>query len=103
MAGVEAEFFIFQLDASGQPTTETHDHGGYFDQTPVDRAEEIRRLIVRHLVSMGFEVAAGHPEAAPGQQQIDFPSTPALPPAANPSTSRSPVRSVPNRRPVPAT
>ena len=34
----------------GQPTTITHDHGGYFDQTPVDRAEEIRRLIVQDLV-----------------------------------------------------
>jgi len=50
MAGVEAEFFIFQLDQSGDPTTETHDRGGYFDQTPVDRAEEIRRLIVKDLV-----------------------------------------------------
>ena len=30
MAGVEAEFFIFQLDAKGDPTTETHDRGGYF-------------------------------------------------------------------------
>src|ERR1051326_8996171 len=25
MAGVEAEFFIFQLDAGGEPTTITHD------------------------------------------------------------------------------
>src|SRR6266581_5304804 len=56
MVGVEAEFFIFQLNASGNPTTETHDSGGYFDLTPVDRAEEIRRLIVRDMVSMGFEV-----------------------------------------------
>src|SRR5881409_4049103 len=32
MAGAEAEFFIFQLDANGNPTTETHDRGGYFDQ-----------------------------------------------------------------------
>src|SRR6058998_4392592 len=56
MAGVEAEFYIFQLDAEGEPTTVTHDHGGYFDQTPVDRAEEIRRLIVKDLVAMGFEV-----------------------------------------------
>src|SRR5258705_521445 len=61
MAGVEAEFFIFQLDADGEPTTVTHDHGGYFDQTPVDRAEEIRRLIVKDLVAMGFEVEAGRP------------------------------------------
>src|SRR5690242_10758124 len=54
MAGVEAEFFIFQLDARGRATVETHDEGGYFDLTPVDRAEEIRRLIIRDLVSMGF-------------------------------------------------
>src|SRR5207245_9167204 len=78
MAGAEAEFFIFQLDASGEPTTDTHDHGGYFDQTPVDRAEEIRRLIIRDLVWMGFEVEAGHPEVAPGQHGIDFRSTDAL-------------------------
>src|ERR1700694_5477728 len=35
MAGVEAEFFIFQLDANGDPTTDTHDRGGYFDPAPV--------------------------------------------------------------------
>src|SRR5205809_5050445 len=28
MAGVEAEFFIFELDAKVDPTTETHDSGG---------------------------------------------------------------------------
>src|SRR6267143_1202993 len=28
MAGVEAEFFIFQLDADGEPTTVTHDRRG---------------------------------------------------------------------------
>src|SRR5205807_717772 len=52
MAGAEAEFFIFQLDAKGDPTTETHDAGGYFDLTPVDRAEEIRRLIIKDLLAM---------------------------------------------------
>src|SRR5437660_7204327 len=34
MAGVEDEFFIFQLDQSGDATTETHDRGGYLDHTP---------------------------------------------------------------------
>src|SRR3989449_8535239 len=56
MAGVEAEFFIFQLNSEGDPTTVTHDRGGDFDPTPVDRAEEIRRLIVKDLAAMGFEV-----------------------------------------------
>ena len=94
MAGAEAEFFIFQLDASGDPTTVTHDKGGYFDQTPVDRAEEIRRLIIRDLVSMGFEVEAGHHEVAPGQHEIDFRYTEALETADNLATFRFIVRNV---------
>jgi glutamine synthetase len=94
MAGVEAEFFIFQLDASGDPTTDTHDHGGYFDQTPVDKAEEIRRLIIKDLVSMGFEVEAGHHEVAPGQHEIDFRYTEALDTADNLATFRFIVRNV---------
>jgi len=94
MAGVEAEFFIFQLDASGDPTTDTHDKGGYFDQTPVDRAEEIRRLIIKDLVSMGFEVEAGHHEVAPGQHEIDFRYTEALETADNLATFRFIVRNV---------
>jgi len=94
MAGVEAEFFIFQLDAGGDPTTDTHDHGGYFDQTPVDKAEEIRRLIIKDLVSMGFEVEAGHHEVAPGQHEIDFRYTEALETADNLATFRFIVRNV---------
>src|SRR5712671_5445199 len=94
MAGVEAEFFIFQLDASGEPTTITHDRGGYFDQTPVDRAEEIRRLIVKDLVAMGFEVEAGHHEVAPGQHEIDFRYAEALATADNLATFRFIVRNV---------
>ena len=94
MAGVEAEFFIFQLDASEAPTTITHDSGGYFDQTPVDKAEEIRRLIVKDLVSMGFEVEAGHHEVAPGQHEIDFRYAEALETADNLATFRFIVRNV---------
>ncbi|HEX4574141.1 MAG TPA: type I glutamate--ammonia ligase [Gemmatimonadales bacterium] len=94
MAGVEAEFFIFQLDASGDPTTATHDKGGYFDQTPVDKAEEIRRLIIKDLVSMGFEVEAGHHEVAPGQHEIDFRYAAALETADNLATFRFIVRNV---------
>src|SRR5438445_679582 len=88
MAGAEAEFFIFQLDAKGDPTTETHDAGGYFDLTPVDRAEEIRRLIIKDLLAMGFEVEAGHHEVAPGQHEIDFRYAEALETADNLATFR---------------
>src|SRR5260370_7777908 len=60
MAGVEAEFFIFQLDARGDPTTETHDPGGYLDLTPVDPAENIRRLSTTHLTPIWIQVAPRH-------------------------------------------
>ncbi len=94
MAGVEAEFFIFQLNQTGDPTTVTHDRGGYFDLTPVDRAEELRRVIIKDLVSMGFEVEAGHHEVAPGQHEIDFRYAEALATADNLATFRFIVRNV---------
>jgi glutamine synthetase len=94
MVGVEAEFYIFQPDAEGRPTTITHDSGGYFDLTPVDRAEEIRRLIVRDLVSLGFEVEGGHHEVAPGQHEIDFRYAAALETADNLATFKFIVRNV---------
>ena len=71
-AGVEAEFFLFQKDADGDPTTLTHDAGGYFDLTPVDLGERARRLIVTDLEAMGLEIEAAHHEVAEGQHEIDF-------------------------------
>ena len=71
-AGPEAEFFLFQRRANGEPTTETHDSGGYFDLTPVDLGEDVRREIVLALEQMGFHVEAAHHEVAPGQHEIDF-------------------------------
>ncbi|MGB9599226.1 MAG: glutamine synthetase beta-grasp domain-containing protein, partial [Myxococcota bacterium] len=67
MAGTEMEFFLFQTDPEGKPTTETHDDASYFDMTPVDRGEEARRTMINVLENMGFEVEAGHHEVARGQ------------------------------------
>jgi glutamine synthetase len=72
MTGPEAEFFLFRRDANGDPIVDTHDEGGYFDLTPVDRGEDARRDIVVALEAMGFEVEAAHHEVAPGQHEIDF-------------------------------
>jgi glutamine synthetase len=72
VAGPEAEFFLFQTDDAGDALLETHDVGGYFDLTPVDRGEECRRDIVMVLEAMGYEVEAAHHEVAPGQHEIDF-------------------------------
>src|SRR5207247_9796558 len=89
-----AEVFTFQVHGEGEQTTVTNDHGGYFDQTPVDRAEEIRRLIVKDLVAMGFEVEAGHLEVASGQHEIDFRYAEALATADILATFRFIVRNV---------
>jgi len=72
MTGPEAEFFLFQREEDGSPTTITHDRGAYFDLTPIDRGEDCRRSIVNALDAMDFEVEAAHHEVAPGQHEIDF-------------------------------
>ena len=94
VAGPEAEFFLFSKDESGVTLTETHDVGGYFDLTPVDRGEECRRDIVIVLEQMGFEVEAAHHEVAPGQHEIDFKYADAVNCADNVVTFRFVVKKV---------
>jgi len=95
VAGPEAEFFLFEKDEAGDAVpNSTHDVGGYFDLTPVDRGEECRRDIVLVLESMGFEVEAAHHEVAPGQHEIDFKYADAVPCADNVVTFRWVVKKV---------
>jgi glutamine synthetase len=70
--GPEPEFFLFKLDANGEPSLELNDNGGYFDLAPTDLGENCRRDIVLELEEMGFEIEASHHEVAPGQHEIDF-------------------------------
>jgi len=97
MAGCEAEFFLFERAPEGSPTTITHDSGSYFDLGPLDKGEEIRRVIVEQLVEMGFEVEAAHHEVAAGQHEIDFKYADALVTADNLTTFKFIVRNVANR------
>ena len=94
MTGVEAEFFLFELDADGRPTTETHDAAGYFDLAPLDKGEPCRRAIVNSLLSLGFDVEAAHHEVAAGQHEIDFRYGDALHMADSLATFRFVVRKV---------
>jgi len=84
--GPEPEFFLFEKDEDGRPTTITNDKGGYFDLSPVDLGENTRRDIVLALEEMGFSVEASHHEVAPGQHEIDFKYENALKTADNIAT-----------------
>src|SRR5690349_15608988 len=93
-AGMEAEFFLFRPGSGGEPTTATHDVGGYFDLAPADLGEEARRAMVAVLEQMGFEVEAAHHEVAHGQHEIDFRYADALKTADNIATFRFVVKHV---------
>ncbi|WP_407929605.1 type I glutamate--ammonia ligase [Iocasia frigidifontis] len=93
-AGSEPEFFLFDKDEKGEPTTITNDKGGYFDLSPVDMGENARRDIVLALEEMGFDVEASHHEVAPGQHEIDFKYAPVLRTADNIATFKFVTKAV---------
>lgn len=101
-AGPEAEFFLFQAP-NGRPTTESHDAASYFDLSPVDQGEDVRREIVMALEAMGFHVEAAHHEVAPGQHEIDLRYDHALTTADNISTFRFVVKNIAIRNGLHAT
>lgn len=93
-AGPEPEFFLFEMDDEGNPTTVTHDKGGYFDLSPIDLGEDARRDIVLALEEMGFDVEASHHEVAPGQHEIDFKYSDVLRTADNVATFKFVTKTV---------
>ncbi len=101
-ASPEVEFFLFQR-RNGEPTTDTHDSGGYFDLTPIDLGEDVRREVVLVLEQMGIHVEAAHHEVAPGQHEIDFSDEDALTAADNLATFRFVVKNVATRHGLHAT
>ena len=72
-AGPEAEFFLFQRRPDGEPTTETHDSGGYFDLTPVDLGEDVRREIVLRARADGVSRRGGAPRGGAGPARDRLP------------------------------
>ena len=90
--GPECEFFLFQTDEEGKPTTKTNDEAGYFDLGPLDHGEGTRREICMALEQMGFEIEASHHEVAEGQHEIDFKYTDALKAADNIMTFKLAVK-----------
>lgn len=95
--GPECEFFLFQTDDNGMPTTISHEKASYFDISPLDLGENARRDMVLTLEDMGFEIEASHHEVAPAQHEIDFKYGPALATADNIMTFKLVVKSMAKR------
>jgi glutamine synthetase len=89
--GPEIEFFYFR-DAGPDP--QVLDRGGYFDLTPLDAAQEYRRLTIGHLEQLGIPVEYSHHEVAPSQHEIILRYDDALAMADNVMTFRLAVKEV---------
>jgi len=92
--GTEAEFFLFERDEDGLPTTITNDTAGYFSLDPEDMANDCRREIIETLEKMGYEIEASHHEVAEGQHEINFKYADALAAADNTVTFKWVVKSI---------
>ena len=92
--GPECEFFLFNNDEDGHPTTRTQDRGAYFELGPTDLGEHARRDMCLTLEEMGFEIEASHHEVANGQHEIDFKYDDALSAADNIMTFKLAVKTI---------
>ena len=87
----ELEFFYFR---SPNPPLEPLDQGGYFDQTPLDVASDLRRETILTLEKVGIQVEPSPHEGAPSQHEIYLTYTDALTMADNAMTYRLVVKEV---------
>ena len=101
--GPECEFYLFEADDSGQPTTIPQDRAGYLDIAPMDRGENVRREICLTLEEMGIHPESSHHEQGPGQNEIDFQYSDALSAADNLATFKAVVKTVAMRNGLYAT
>ena len=70
--GFEPEFYLFKLNPDGTVSTNCSDRASYFDLSPFDGGENMRREIALMLERMGFDVQTSHHEVGPGQNEITF-------------------------------
>ena len=88
--GPELEYFYFRNTGG----TEILDKGGYFDLTPMDIGQDLRRKTVLMLEKMGIQVEYWHHEVASSQHEIDLRYNEALLMADNVMTYRMAVKEV---------
>ncbi len=101
--GPECEFFLFNYDEQGRPTTDSRDRGAYFELGPTDLGETVRRDICMNLEEMGYQIEASHHECANGQHEIDFKYTDALTAADNIVTFKLAVKTIAHKHDMYAT
>lgn len=101
--GPECEFFVFHTDEDGRPTTMSHERAGYFDVSPIDQAENVRRDIILNLEDMGIPVKSSHHEMASAQHEIDLGYEDALRSADDIMTFRMTVKTIAKRHGLHAT
>ncbi len=99
----ECEFFLFETDEEGNPTTRTREKAGYLDVAPLDQGENARRDMILTLEEMGFEIESSHHEDAPAQHEVDFKQARGVKVADQIITFRSTVRTIAQRHGLHAT
>lgn len=101
--GPECEFFLFNTDENGNPTTNTSEKAGYFDLAPLDTGENARRDMVMMLEDMGFEIVSSEHEKSPAQHEIDFMFDEGIKTADNVQTFKFAVKTIARRHGLHAT
>jgi glutamine synthetase len=66
--GPELEYFLFKSSED----VATLDEGGYFAQTTLDAATELRQETIHALEAMGIPIEYAHHEVGPSQHEIDM-------------------------------
>ena len=95
----EMEFFLFRSLEDPSPI----DAGGYFDLTPHDATQDLRRDTIAVLEQMGIPVEFSHHEVAPSQHEIDLRHADALTMADSVMTFRLVVKEMASTRGMYAT
>lgn len=95
--GAKIEFYLFELDDEGKPTTKTVDEAGFFDLAPLDKGENTRREIILTLEEMGFSIISSHHEVGSGQHEIDFRMSDPVTCADNIQTFKTVVKTIAER------
>src|SRR5262249_46686322 len=101
--GPEAEFFLFKLDADGNPTVDPHDPAPSSARAPPGRGGARRPAIELTPQQRGFSLEAAPHEVATAQHEIDSRHADALATADNLVTFRMVVKVIAARHGMHAT